>query len=86
MAEKIEVKVKAKNNSIPYIEYKGSNRIRVRHYIEKGTTKIYVYPENLSMAEEELKKNNLEYTIGKIEKEKEDANENTEKEEIKDEV
>lgn len=75
MAEKIEIKVKSKNDSIPYIEYKGANRIRVRHYIEKGTTKIYVHPENLSIAEEELKHNKLEYTISNINKPKEDNTE-----------
>lgn len=65
MAEKIEIKVKAKNNNIPYIEYKGTNKIRVRHYIEKGTTKIYVYPDNLEIAKEELTKNKLEFSISK---------------------
>lgn len=65
MAEKIEIKVKAKNNNIPYIEYKGTNKIKFRHYIEKGTNKIYVYPENLEIAKEELAKNKLEFTLSK---------------------
>lgn len=65
MAEKIEIKVKAKNNNIPFIEYKGANKIRVRHYIEKGNNKIYVYPENLEIVKEELTKNKLEFSIGK---------------------
>lgn len=65
MAEKIEIKVKAKNNNIPFIEYKGVNKIRVRHYIEKGSNKIYVYPENLEIVKEELSKNKLEFSIGK---------------------
>ena len=65
MAEKIEIKVKAKNNNIADTESKGTNKRKVRHNIEKGTTKIYVYPDNLEIAKEELTKNKLEFSISK---------------------
>lgn len=63
MIEKIEVRVKSKNNNLKFIEYKGVNKIYYRHYLEKGNNKIYVYPENLELAKEELTKNKLEFAI-----------------------
>lgn len=72
---KIEVKVHQKQIKIKQFEYKATNRIVYRHYLNDVVSKIYVYEDDLEIAQEKMDSLGLKYTISYKKENKETSDE-----------